>query len=98
MARPKKTKSLPLGPLTVCEPPPIEEREARLFKNGANQAIRIPKEFELPGESVMLRKEGGVLIVRPVSRQPLADLLDSWTPLEEDFPDIADLPDRPVPL
>ena len=30
------------------------ERRVRLFKNGRNQAIRIPREFELPGEEAIL--------------------------------------------
>ncbi len=43
------------------------ERHVRLFKNGRNQAIRIPKDFELPGEEAIIRKEGKRLIVEPVS-------------------------------
>jgi antitoxin VapB len=38
------------------------ERLVKLFKNGRNQAVRIPREFELPGESAIMRKEGDVLI------------------------------------
>lgn len=26
------------------------KRRVRLFKNGSNQALRIPREFELPGD------------------------------------------------
>jgi antitoxin VapB len=32
------------------------ERHVRLFKNGRNQAVRIPREFELPGEDAIMRK------------------------------------------
>ena len=46
----------------------------------------------------MLRKEGDLLIVRPISQNALADLLNSWGPLEEDFPEVADLPNRQVTL
>lgn len=98
MARPKKPITSATAQYRVGEPTPNEEREARLFKNGVNQAIRIPKEFELPGESVMLRKEGDLLIVRPISHNALADLLNSWGPLKEDFPEVADLPNRQVTL
>jgi Antidote-toxin recognition MazE, bacterial antitoxin len=38
------------------------ERHVKLFKNGRNQAVRIPREFELPGESAIMRKEGDRLI------------------------------------
>lgn len=27
----------------------LPERHVELFKNGRNQAVRIPREFELPG-------------------------------------------------
>jgi hypothetical protein len=29
---------------------PSSERHVRLFRNGRNQALRIPREFELEGE------------------------------------------------
>lgn len=39
------------------------ERHVKLFKNGRNQAVRIPREFELPGEDAIMRKEGEKLII-----------------------------------
>ena len=39
------------------------ERHARLFRNGRNQAVRIPREFEFPGDEVIIRKDGDRLIV-----------------------------------
>jgi antitoxin VapB len=42
------------------------ERHVRLFKNGRNQAVRIPREFELPGDSAIMRKEGERLIIDPL--------------------------------
>ncbi len=70
-------------------PNPTVERHARLFRNGRNQAVRIPREFELPGNEVILRKDGDRLIASPV-RKPdsLAELLASWETLEEEFPDV----------
>ena len=47
-----------------------QSRHVRLFKNGSNQALRIPREFELPGREAVMRKEGNRLIVealRPAS-------------------------------
>lgn len=67
------------------------ERRARLFRNGRNQAVRIPREFELPGQEVILRKDGDRLIVEPVKppdRQSLAELFASWETLDEEFPDV----------
>ncbi|MBV8102168.1 MAG: AbrB/MazE/SpoVT family DNA-binding domain-containing protein, partial [Verrucomicrobia bacterium] len=40
-------------------------RRVKLFKNGRNQAVRIPREFELPGEDAIMRKEGRRLIIEP---------------------------------
>jgi Virulence-associated protein and related proteins len=68
------------------------ERHVRLFKNGRNQALRIPREFELPGNEAVIRKEGDRLIVEPVKQGSLLALLASWEPLKEAFPDIDDLP------
>ncbi len=42
------------------------ERHVKLFKNGRNQAVRIPREFELPGEDAIMRKEGDKLIIEPL--------------------------------
>lgn len=64
------------------------ERHVRLFRNGRNQALRIPREFELDGDEAILRKEGDRLIIEPVRKGRLLALLASLEPLEEVFPDI----------
>lgn len=47
-------------------------KTASLFKNGSNQAVRLPKEFEFHGISeVEIIREGDALILRPVRK--------SWT-------------------
>ncbi len=33
-------------------------RKVSLCRNGRSQAIRIPKEFEMPGTEVTIRREG----------------------------------------
>ena len=43
----------------------MTERHVKLFKNGRNQAVRIPREFELPGEDAIIRKDGQRLIIEP---------------------------------
>jgi virulence-associated protein VagC len=40
------------------------ERHVKIFKNGRNQAVRIPREVEFRGEDVIMRKEGDRLINR----------------------------------
>ena len=67
------------------------ERHIRLFRNGRNQAIRIPREFELEGNEAIIRKEGNKLIIELVTnRNGLRTLLFTWEPLKEEFPDITD--------
>ena len=70
-------------------------RRVRLFRNNRNQAIRIPVEFELPGDEAVISRDGDRLIIEPVRRKGLAGLLDSWEPLAEEFPEIADPPLAP---
>jgi antitoxin VapB len=72
------------------------ERHVKLFKNGRNQAVRIPREFELPGEDAVMRKEGDRLIIEPAPPKSLLAVLATLPPLDEAFPPIADLPVDPV--
>lgn len=68
------------------------ERHVKLFKNGRNQAVRIPREFELPGEDAIMRKEGERLIIEPTSPKSLLAMLATLAPLDEDFPPIPNWP------
>lgn len=68
------------------------ERRVKLFRNGRNQAVRIPREFELPGDEAILHKEGERLIIEPAQPASLLAVLATLEPLEEDFPPISDLP------
>lgn len=65
-------------------------RQVRLFRNGANQAVRIPKEFELPGKEALMRREGPLLIIEPLPRKAasLAEAMLGWENLDETFPDV----------
>jgi antitoxin VapB len=71
------------------------ERRVRLFRNGRNQALRIPREFEFEGDEALLRKEGDRLIVEPIRKGKLLALLSSLEPLDVAFPDVDD--DLPPP-
>lgn len=73
-------------------------RKASLFRNGRNQAVRIPKEFELPGKEVVITKEGSRLVVEPVELGSLVEYLRNKEPLDEEFPRIERSPSRPVEL
>ncbi|MGE3848211.1 MAG: PIN domain-containing protein [Gammaproteobacteria bacterium] len=61
----------------------MTERHATLFRNGRSQAMRIPREMEMEGTEVLIRKEGDNLILTPIRKHKLRDLLASWTPMEE---------------
>jgi antitoxin VapB len=76
----------------------IPERHVKLFKNGRNQAVRIPREFELPGEDAIMRKEGERLIIEPAPPKSLLALLATLAPLGEDFPPIPDPAPDPFEL
>lgn len=76
----------------------LAERRVKLFKNGRNQAIRIPRGFELPGKEAILRKDGERLILEPAPPKSLLALLDTLEPIDEDFPPITDQPPEPVDL
>jgi len=67
-------------------------RHVRLFKNGRNQALRIPREYELEGKEAIIYKDGDRLIVEPVKKVTLLELLASWEPLDEEFPEIIEPP------
>jgi antitoxin VapB len=67
-----------------------EQRRVRLFRNGRNQAVRIPAEFELPGNDAIMRREGDRLVIEPVHKRGLVALLKTMEPLDEEFPKIDD--------
>ena len=74
------------------------ERHVRLFKNGRNQALRIPRDLELPGHEAILRKEGVRLIVEPVAGPSLLAVLAKLKPLDDAFPPIPRPPAEPIEL
>jgi antitoxin VapB len=76
----------------------MSERRVKLLKIGRDQAVQIPREFELPGEDAMIRKEGERLIIEAAPPRSLLDVLSRLQPLDEDFPTIEDLAASPVDL
>ena len=50
-----------------------ETETAKLFKHGGSQAVRLPKEFRMPGKEVRIRRLGrGVLL------EPMGFDVDAW--------------------
>ena len=55
---------------------------AKLFQNGSSQAVRLPKEFRIPGNAVKIFKKGNHVILEPIET--------TWDPLFEslsEFPE-----------
>lgn len=73
-------------------------RHVRLFKNGRNQALRIPREMELPGDEAVIYRDGPRLIIEPVTQRSLTRLVSSWESLDVEWPEVADKPAEPVDL
>ena len=67
-----------------------KQRHVRLFRNGRNQAVRIPVEFELPGNEAIMHRDGERLVIEPVRKRGLIALLKTMKPLQEEFPEIDD--------
>ncbi|HMA72552.1 MAG TPA: AbrB/MazE/SpoVT family DNA-binding domain-containing protein [Xanthobacteraceae bacterium] len=67
-----------------------ERRRVKLFRHGRNQAVRIPAEFELPGDEAVMHRDGDRLMIEPVRKRGLIALLKTMKPLQDDFPEIDD--------
>ena len=49
--------------------------------------MRIPVEFEFPGDTVLMHREGDRLVIEPIHKSGLLALLAMLEPLDENFPD-----------
>jgi antitoxin VapB len=56
---------------------------AKLFTHGRSQAVRLPKEFRLPGDRVRVRHVGEAVLLEPIA----ADV-DSWFAELDRFADV----------
>ena len=64
-------------------------RRVSLFRNGKNQAIRIPRDFEMQASEAKLTKDGDRLILEPIMDVPaLLDVLSSLPQIKVEFPDV----------
>src|ERR1700688_3757451 len=43
-----------------------ETGTAKIFKHGRSQAVRLPKEFRLPGKEVRVRRIGNAVLLEPI--------------------------------
>jgi antitoxin VapB len=63
----------------------VDMRTAKLFRNGRSQAVRLPKEYALPGEEVYVNKVNGVVVLIPKEGDPWGPLIDSLDRFSDDF-------------
>ena len=47
----------------------MEHGKAKIFKHGRSQAVRLPKEFRLPGNECRVRREGNAVILEPIEER-----------------------------
>ncbi|MBM3934367.1 MAG: antitoxin [SAR202 cluster bacterium] len=70
-----------------------ERKVAKVFMSGRSQAVRLPKEYRMPGDEVYVEKVGDQLILSPKVKT-LEDLFAGLPLLTDDFPD--EIPDLPL--
>lgn len=64
---------------------------AKLFQHGRSQAVRLPKEFRLPGTEVRVRKVGRGVLLEPIE-QDTKDIKALFAALDR-YRDIPFMPD-----
>ncbi len=69
-----------------------------MFKNGRNQAVRIPRDLELPGNEALIYRDGKKLVLEATARPSLRQLLASWEAIPIDWPALQDAHPEPVEL
>jgi antitoxin VapB len=70
---------------------------AKIFMHGRSQAVRLPKEFRLPGKEVRVSKVGDKVILEPIEKPPF-DPKTFWAKIDAlggDFPEVSDDDLRP---
>ena len=68
---------------------------AKLFTHGGSQAVRLPKEFRLPGKEVRVRREGRTVVLEPMTFDP-ATIQAAFEDIDGLLGDGDFLPERPV--
>ena len=62
-------------------------KEAKIFKNGQSQAVRLPKEYRFKSHSVYINKLGNCIILIP-KNQPWNSLINACSKFSDDFMDL----------
>jgi antitoxin VapB len=59
-------------------------KTAKLFQNGQSQAVRLPKEFRLPGKEVYVKRVGAAVVLLP-QEHSWDSLFEGLTQFSGDF-------------
>jgi antitoxin VapB len=79
-------------------PVEVPRARAKVFMNGRSQAVRLPKEFRMPGVEVFVHRVGEAVVLEPVhSKSGWPD--GYWNELERLTRGLGDfrVPEDPVP-
>jgi antitoxin VapB len=72
---------------------------AKIFMHGRSQAVRLPKEFRLPGKEVSVRRVGNAVLLEPIDDKKPFDAEAFWAKIDalggRDFPAVTDDDLRP---
>jgi antitoxin VapB len=60
---------------------------AKLFKNGRSQAVRLPRDYAMPGDEVYVRKINGIVMLIPKDLDPWKLFMESLEKFSDDFMD-----------
>jgi antitoxin VapB len=59
-----------------------DEPRAKLFMHGRSQAVRLPKEFRLPGKEVRVGRMGDRVILSPIAKPQPFDAKAFWAKID----------------
>ena len=73
---------------------------AKIFLHGRSQAVRLPKEFRMPGKEVRVTRVGDAVLLEPMEAEGAFDADAFWARIDAlrgdaDFPEVTDEGLRP---
>ncbi len=72
-------------------------KTGKIFMHGRSQAVRLPKEFRLPGKEVRLKRVGNTVVMEPMEFDVEAWLADINKYTDEPFMPEGRPPQPPMP-
>ena len=62
----------------------MKRKRAKVFWTGRSQAVRLPKEFRVDGDTVLIRRDGDAIVLEPLDEWP-AGYVESFAGVPDDF-------------